>query len=191
MQLKVTKVDGSVEEYLHTKVIGTVSNALSEVDQANVSVAEQLADVVTHFLYNKQKRRIVTSGEILSIIKAVLTSSGYEDAAVALSEHHMERKLKRCRIEVIPLNVQELADAELLCKPEQLGEKVRWNKSQIVADLVASFNISHQTARTIASIVEQKIFNMDITLVPTSLIRQLVLADAAAVLLAQQQLRAI
>ncbi len=29
MQLKVIKSDGSIEEYLHTKVIGTFGNALA------------------------------------------------------------------------------------------------------------------------------------------------------------------
>jgi hypothetical protein len=41
----------------------------------------------------------------------------------------------------------------------------------------------------IASMVEEKIFNIGITLVPASLIKQLVLGDAAAVLRAQRQLQ--
>jgi len=94
MQLKVVKTDGTVEQYLHTKVIGTISNALALVEQSDVNIAEHLAEVVTYFLYHKQKRRRVTSDEIFSIIKAVLTATNYEDAAVALSEHRFERRLK-------------------------------------------------------------------------------------------------
>ncbi|MHC4185887.1 MAG: hypothetical protein ACYSR4_08150 [Planctomycetota bacterium] len=75
MQLRVMKADGSVEEYLHTKVVGTISNALSTVDQADIHMAEQLAEVVTYFLYSKQKPLVVTSGEILSIIEAALTTT--------------------------------------------------------------------------------------------------------------------
>jgi hypothetical protein len=191
VQLKVIKADGSAEEYLHTKVIGAISNALAQVGEPDIYIAEQLADVVTYFLYHRQNRRSVTSGEIFSIIKAVLTATKYEDAAAALSEYNFERKLKRSRIEVVPMDIQELADAELLCQAEQLDNRCRWDKSRIVDDLVAKHGLSRQTARVVASMVEEKIFNIGITLVPASLIKQLVLGDAAAILRAQQQLQTV
>jgi transcriptional regulator NrdR family protein len=191
MQLKVIKADGSVEEYLHTKIIGTISNAFSRIEKPDISVAEELAEVVTYFLYHGQKRRSVTSSEIFSIIKAVLTATRYEDAAVALSEHHFERRLKRSRTEVVSIDIEELADAELLCKTDQPDNRSRWDKSRIVRYLVAKHGVSKQTARTIASMVEEKIFNMGSTLVPASLIKQLVLGDAAAVLRAQRLLQTV
>ena len=190
-QLKVIKEDGSVEEYLHTKVIGTISNALGEIGQPDVFIAEQLAEVVTYFLYHRQSRRSVTSNEVFSMIKAVLTATGYEDAAIALSEHHFERKLKRSRIEVVSVDIQELTDAELLDGTGQSGCRCRWDKSRIVQDLVTKYGLCRQTARTIASLVEEKIFNMGITVVSAGLIKQLVLGDAAAVLRAQRQLQTV
>ena len=71
-QLKVIKADGSIEEYLHTKVMGTINNALGEVDLENIDIAEEFAEVVTFFLYNQYNRRIVTSGDIFSMVKVVL-----------------------------------------------------------------------------------------------------------------------
>lgn len=189
MQIKVIKTDGSTEEYLHTKIIGTVSNVLAEVGQPDVLVAEHLAEVVTYYLYHKKKTRTITSGEILSIIKAVLTATGYDDAAIALSEHHFERKLKRSRIEVVSIDLQDLADAHMLRHSTNQPYTNRWDKSIIVNDLVTKYDLCRQTARTIASMVEEKIFNMGITLVPASLIKQLVLGDTAAVIRAQQQLQ--
>ncbi len=191
MQLKVIKADNSVEEYLHTKVIGTISNALAHIGQADICIAEQLAEVVTYFLYHKQRPRGVTSGEIFSIIKAVLTETGHGEAAIALNEHHFERKLKRSRIEVVSVDIQQLSDAELLCKAEELASRSRWNKSRIVEGLVTKHGVDRQTARMIASMVEQKVFSMGITLVPASLVKQLVLGDAAAVLRAEHQLQTI
>ena len=191
VQLKVIKADGGVEEYLHTKVIGAISNALSRIGWPDIYVAEEMAEVVTFYLYNKQNRRRVTSSEIFSIIKVVLTATKYEEAAVALSEHHFERKLKRSRIEVVSIDVEELADAELLCQTEQLDRRSRWEKSRIVRDLVAKHDVSQQTARMIASMVEEKIFSIGLTLVPASLVKQLVLGDAAAVLRAQRQLQTV
>ncbi len=191
VRLKVVKADGSVEKYLHTKVIGTISNALAHDGQADMHIAEQLAEVVTYFLYHKKTPHTVTSNEILSIIKAVLTATRYEDAAVVLSEHHFNRRLKRSRVEVISIDIQQLADAEMLCAVQESTARSRWDKSRIVNDLVTNYDVSRQTARTIASMVEEKIFSMGLTLVPASLIKQLVLGDAAAVLRAQRQLQTV
>jgi transcriptional regulator NrdR family protein len=190
-QLKVIKADGSIEEYLHTKVMGTINNALGEIDQANIDIAEQFAEVVTFFLYNQYNRRTVTSGDIFSMIKVVLAATGYEDAAVALSEHHFKRKLKRSRIEVVPIDVQDLNDAELLAGTGDSAARSRWDKSRIVEDLIAEHGVCRQTARTIAAMVEEKVFNVGMTLVPSSLIKQFVLGDTAMVLQAQRQLQAV
>ena len=191
IQLKVIKADGSVEEYLHTKVMGTISNALDSVGQADICIAEGLAEVVTYYLYHNQKNPALSSGEILSIVKAVLTATNNEKAAIALSEHHFERKLKRSRIEVVSIEIRDLADAEVLCKSKESGDRARWDKSRIVADLVAKYDICQQTARMIASMVEEKIFSMGITLVSASLIKQLVLGDTATILSAQRQLQTV
>ena len=191
MQLKVVKADGTVEEYLHTKVVGTISNALGRIGQADICIAEQLAEVVTYFLYHKQNPFVVTSNEIFSMIEVVLAGTGYEEAAIALSEHHFERKLKRSRVEVVSVDICELADAEALCKMEKSESRCRWDKSRIANDLVTKYGVCRQTARTIASMVEEKIFNMGVTLVPASLVKQLVLRDAAAVLQAEQQLQTV
>ena len=190
-QLKVIKEDSSIEEYLHTKVLGTISNALAQIGLADIYTAEQLADVVTYFLYRREDRGDVTSNEIFSIIKAVLTSTQYEDAAIVLSEHHFGRRLKRSRVQVASIDIQELTDAKLLAQTSEPDTRCRWDKSRIVQDLITKHGICRQTARTIASMVEEKIFNMGITLVPASLIKQLVLGDAAAVLRAQNQLQAV
>jgi len=190
-QLKVIKTDGSIEEYLHTKIIGTIANALSEVGADDMTVAEQLAEVVTYYLYHKKSRRDVTSDEIFSVVKAVLADTGYEEAAIALNEHRFERRLKRGRLEVISFDICRLADAQLLCETHESCHKSGWDKSRIVDDLVTEHGLSKRTARMIAGMVEQKILNMPITRVPTSLIKQLVCNDTAAILHAQRQLQMV
>jgi len=191
IQLKVLKSDGTVEEYLHTKIIGTINNALTRIDQADICIAEQLAEAVTYFLYHRQNRRSVASGEIFSVIKAVLTTTGYEEAAIALSEHHLQRRLRRCRIEVVSVDISGLTDAEMFASDRYSGQRSCWDKSRIVAELVTKYSLGRQAARTIASMVEEKVLNMGVTLVSTGLVRQLVLGDAAAVLQAQRQLQTI
>jgi transcriptional regulator NrdR family protein len=190
-QLRIIKADGTVEEYLHTKVMATINNALGEIGRADVDVAEQFAEVVTYFLYHQQNGRNITSSEVLSMIKVVLATTGYEQAALALSERHFERKLKRSRVEVVSVDIRELTDAEFLVGAEGSACRSRWDKSRIVEDLVAEHGLCRQTARMIAAMVEEKVFSMGITRVPSSLIKQLVLGDAAAVLHAQEQLQTV
>jgi hypothetical protein len=188
MKLKVMKSDGVVEEYLHTKVVGVISNAVSGAGEADVCIAEHLAEVVTYFLHQGEGPRCVTSDEIFSIVKAVLTVTGYEDAAVALNEHRYRRQLKRCRVEVVSVDAREMDDADAFYEAQQAAAKSPWSKSRIVSDLVSEQGLCRQTARVVASMVEEKIFNMGVTLVPASLVKQLVLGDTAAVLRAERQL---
>jgi len=188
MQLKVIKADGGTEDYLHTKVLAAVNNALGAVGQLDVDVAEELAEAVTYFLHSRPDHPLVTSSEILSMIEAVLAATNYEDAALALSEHHFERRLKRSRIEVVVVDIQKFTGIDAFCKTEQLQNRSRWDKSLIINDLITNHNVGRQTARTIASMVEEKILNLGIALVPVGLIKQLVISDAAAVLHAEQQL---
>ncbi len=186
-QLKVIKADGNIEEYLHTKVMGTINNALSQIGYADVYIAEQLADVVTYFLYEQQENHNTTSGEIFSMIKAVLSETGHEDAADALSQYHFIRMLNRSRTEVVKIDIRELKDAETITGIE-VSDKTQWEKSKIVDYLTGEQDFDRQTARTIASVVENRIFNMEITRIPTSLIKQLVLRESATFLRAQRQL---
>jgi hypothetical protein len=190
-QLRIIKADGTVEEYLHTKVMATINNTLGSIGQADIEIAEQFAEVVTYFLYHHHRGRRITSGEVLSMIKVVLAATGHERAAESLSEHHFERRLKRSRIEVVTVDVRELTDAEFFVGADEPTIRSRWDKSRIVEDLIARYDLDRQMARMIAAMVEEKVFNMGITLVPSSLIKQLVLGDAAAVLRAREQLQPV
>ena len=189
VQLRVIKTDGTAEQYLHTKVIGTINNALSGVDRPDIAVAEELAEVVTYYLYKDNGRRTVASNEILSMVKTVLAATGHEDAAAALNEHYYNRRIRRSRIEVVHTNVNSVGDATRLCEPAEHVARSRWDKSRIISDLTKRHKIPRQTARTIGALVEERVFNMRMTQVPASLVEQLVLSDTASVLRAQRQLQ--
>lgn len=190
-QLQITKADGSIEAYLHTKVIGAINNALAAVGRADAIIAEDLAEAVTFYLYNKPGRRTVTSSEVFSMIKAVLTATGHEDAAAALSNHANLRRLQRGRTEVLAVKMQEFADAQRLLEDNQPLPRTPWDKAQIVYDLTTQLGINRQTARTVASMVEERVFRMELTMIPLSLIRQLVLGETASMLRAERELRAV
>ncbi len=178
MQLSVIKCDGSIEEYMHTKIIGSFNNALALVDQSNVFVAEQLADAVTFNLYQKTCDHI-TSEEIHLLVDSALSSTGYSEAAQLLSEYRNIRKIQRNRVLVI--NQQD----------EEGEPAVQWDKSRIVTDIMKTDICDRHVARAIASSVEEKILNIGMPKVPAVLIEQLVSTETEAMLQAQEQLQTI
>ena len=188
-QLQVQKSDGTHEAYLYTKVIGTINSALTATGQGDMIFAEDLAEVVTFYLYNKWRRRTVNSNEIYSMIKAVLVATGYEEAALALSQHTFERRLMRMRTQVLALEMSEFADAQKFHEMKQSRVSQPWNKGHIVHDLTTRFGLAHHTARAVASAVEERVLRMEMTNVSLSLIKQLVLGETAAMLSAERELQ--
>ena len=86
------------------------------------------------------------------------------------------------------LEVNDLTDAQKFC--EMNAPPCRpWNKAQIVCDLTSRLDIPHQTARAIASTVEERIFRMGITTISVSLIKQLVWGETAVMLQAERALQ--
>ena len=187
-QLRVVKADGSTEAYVHTKVLGTINNALAAAGRPDVTMAERLAEVVTYHLYDTPDRRRIDSSEIFAMVKAVLAATDNEDAAAALTEHALERRLQRSRTEVLAVDVQDFDDAEKLSRMA-LRPRTLWDKGRIVRDLTARSGLPHQTARAIAAMAEERLFRLGLTAVPRSLVKQIVLGETAAVLHAQHQLQ--
>lgn len=188
MQLMVVKADGSEEGYLHTKVIAAIVNAFGRPADENSSIAGELADAVTFYLYSKYGRDKVSSSEILSIIEAVLSSTGFDDAAANLAEHHCKRTILRTRIEAVKSDIAQLSRAVRLGQNTS-HQSSAWNKSKIINDLVAEYNFDISQARAIASMVEEKILSSGFRSVTCDFIKFLVLTQAQAMISAQNQLK--
>jgi hypothetical protein len=192
-KLTVVKADGTREEYFHTKVVGTIANALGSAGRPDIHAAQELAEAVTFFLYSTtltgSSQVSIYTHEILSIIKTVLADTGFEEAAIAVSERHFERKLKRCRTEVAQGQLDGLSDAHELHADHSQLTRNKWDKSCIVDYLVNKHRLHRQTARAVASMVEEKVFNLGLPVISAGLVKQLVLSDTAAVIRAQNQLQ--
>jgi transcriptional regulator NrdR family protein len=166
VQLQVIKADGSCEPYLHTKVIASFVNAFVEPAEQNTFLASQLAESVTYYLYNHRNADSITSSEIFSMVKAVLSSTGFDSAAQVLTEHNHRRNLLRTRVQVVRANAAGIVRVRNNSEP--------WNKSKIIHDLMTEKNLDQPIARTIASLVEEKIINSGFNIVPTDFIKFLV-----------------
>ena len=180
MKIEVLKSEGTAEPYLHTKVLGTFHNALASVHDNDLTVAEQMAEAVTFYLYRADHTSTISSDQIHLLIQSVLTATGYAHAAEALNAHRMQRKLQRRRLVVVKSGVDE--------KDEPRFET--WTKMKIVRDLLEAKTVDQLTARAIAGAVEEKILKLGTARIRSSLIRELVLEDTDAILRAERQLQA-
>ncbi len=173
------KSDATIEKYKHTKVLASLNHALVLIDQPNVFAAEQFADAITYYFYRDKHASIISTDDIHLMILSVLNATGYGNAAQALTDHRLERRLKRNRLEVTNPHARA---------PHNIPH--RWDKSRIVQDLVYSRGIEMDLARAIAAGVEEKVLNMELSEVSTDLVNEVVKAETAAMLRAKDQLLA-
>jgi len=184
MQFKVRKSDGTLEIYLHTKVLGIIGTALGESGMYQSDLAESLAEAVTIYLRRRYESGTVGFDEVYAMIQAALTDTGHEAAAVALHEHRIFRQLQRGRVEVIKILKAAAPNGKNFSGPGEEEEYVLsalpWNKSRIVADLAEVSGVEEDLARVIAGSVEEKVLRLDCGTVSSSLVRELVTQELRA-----------
>jgi hypothetical protein len=181
MKIRVLKSDGAIEPYLHTKVLGTFHNALTAVDENDLTAAEQLAEAVTFYLYRADGSHTISVDQIHLLIQSALASTGFDRAAEALNEHRLQRKLHRRRVVVLATEDEHAQEPQCSL----------WNKSRIVDTLMKNRKMDRLAARAVAAAVEDKVLRMGVSKVRSSLVRELVSEDAEAILRAEQQLQAV
>ena len=190
-RIRVVKADGAVEDYLHTKVLATINNCMTAAGHFDILFTEEFAEVITYHLYKQSAAggHTIGSDQIFAIVKAILCSTGFDDAAEILNNHQLQRKLRRGRIEVLSDNINDHCEAQDLHKRDRQKINSRWNKSKIVSGLVEENGLERQLARAVAGAVEEKVLNLQLRQVSAELIRQIVIAESAAMLCAHRQLQ--
>jgi isopentenyldiphosphate isomerase len=184
---KVLKADLCTEPYIHTKVLATICNCCSEAGLNDTELCQELAEVVTYYVYQRNENPIATE-TVFSVIKAVLTETGQEEAAQVLNEHQHRRLLKRQRLEVLQTDWQNFEDLKNLVNCKSIRSD-SWSKSDIVKHLTEKSGIDRQSARTVAAMVEDKVFALGVRKISLGLLNQLILNDTAAVLDASHSLQ--
>lgn len=170
MQIWVTKSDGTIEPYLHTKVLGTLHRAMTEVQADCLETAQMLCDAVTYFLYQHRRGETLTTDQIHQMMMTVLEGSTCHDAAQYLNAYRLQRRLQRRRVEVID------------------SDELMWNKNRIVRDLIEQYKIERSLARAVAGSVEDKILRMGAMRIRKGMIRHIALTDMEDMLEAHRQL---
>lgn len=191
MKLNVIKNDGHSEDYMQTKILRTLCNCLSGICEENISTASELTDAFTFFVHNLENSNVITTGEIHSMLKAVLIETGFDAAAVRLHEHHYSRIIKRDLLEVVDMTVETFDDAMMFVEIKNLGHSESWNKSAIVNWLMQKYEIKYLDARAIAASVEEKVLMLNQGHISCDIIKQLVLIETAEFTNSQKMLNHI
>lgn len=190
MQFKVHKCDGSVEVYLHTKVMGSVATALCEGGGFKEGLSGDLAEAVTMYLCRRYGADSVSTDEIHSMISIVLCDTGYSNAALALRQHRINRQLMRNRTRVVYLGqypAQVLVNNNIDSSMEDFPA-APWNKSIIVKDLEKEAGVGHDLARAVAGAVEEIVLRMGRYHFSSSLVKELVANELWAMRQAEKAL---
>jgi len=188
VSLKVTKSDGSAEVYLHTKVMGSISAAMGDSGFYQEGMTEHLAEAVTEYIFRRYGSAPVCTDEIHAMIEAVLSETGYYEAALALHEHRLTRQINRCRTEVIHCRKTDHNDSAMSGKRQNEEEYFAhsWNKSIIVNFLETEYGLESPLARAVAGAVEEKVLRMGCRRVFASVVRAMVENDLWAMKQAEQ-----
>ena len=197
MSLTVIKSDGSSESYIHTRVMATISSAISDAGCYNEQTVSALSDAVRMYIEDCRDESTsssqISSDEIYSMILATLNQTGNSRAAVILKEHRINRQIKRKRQMVLHclkshLSKKEQDSIDIKCCLESGINPCRiddcpylnlepWNKSRLANKLINRYNLTKNAARVVASNIENKVFGLKISAVRSMLIDQLILNE--------------
>lgn len=182
MQLRVAKCDGSSEVYFHTKVMGSISSALADCSYFEPHLAEDLAEAVTIYIKKRYGCGEVDADEIHSMIEVVLSDVGFENAALCLHEHRINRQMQRGRVSVLSAEAVELSG-----RIDWDGEFTEpWNKTIIVNSLEYGRGMSRGMARAVAGRVEELVLRLGCRTVTRALVREIVANELLAMERAEQ-----
>ena len=199
MSLSVKKADGRLEPYIHTRVMATISAAISEVGCYDEQTVNALADAVRMYIEDCRDEQhtqssIVSSDEIYSMLLATLEETGFIRAAEVLKQHRVTRQIKRSRQQVLHCLKNHLSESQLqeldfdccvnrtdyyICSEESCPcfTLEPWNKSRLADSLVSKYRLTNPAARAVSGCIEDKIFKLELSVVRSQLIQQLILNE--------------
>jgi transcriptional regulator NrdR family protein len=176
---EVRKRDDRVVPFDETKIADAIYQAIRSVGRGDRSLAEELAQAVTHFLEKKFAGMIPGIEDIQDQVETVLIETGHAEIAKSYILYRNKRGALREALQVCKAppetsledTVTPLDGPELV---EDRGGVAPWSKGKIVAALIREADMEISVAEEVASAVERKVFASGIRRISTSLIRELV-----------------
>ncbi len=168
--LIIRKRDGTAESFSRAKMVACLMRPLHETCDADPpATAEALAESVLQHLEQAQINAAIPSVRLREFVEAVLSQTGYLQAADALKHHARLREQQRRQIHVAYFH-------------ERRGTFVhrRWSKSAVVANLRTEHDLESCVARCVAGVVESAVLRCGLKVVTTGLIDQMIQSELLA-----------
>lgn len=172
----VQKRDGRLAPFNKTKIADAIFKAAQAVGGDDRAMAEELTDLVTHFIEKDFKDKVPGIEDIQDLVERALIETGHTKTAKAYILYRDKRARIRTALQVrkrVKLN-SDTTDKALLVEAGTREETTPWDRKKIALALQKEADIPFDIALEVASAVEKKIFASGISRISTSLIRELV-----------------
>jgi ribonucleoside-triphosphate reductase len=172
----VTKRDGREVPFNKTKIADAIFKAAVAVGGSDRNLAEQLADKVVFYLAEKFSKNIFHIEEIQDVVEKILIEEGHAKTAKAYILYREKRARARRELKVRKKAFSRVdsTDISLMVTAPAQEEISNWDANRIAEALVREADLSEAEARKIAHAVERRVIDLDLKVISTGLIRELV-----------------
>jgi ribonucleoside-triphosphate reductase len=173
----VRKRDGRIVPFNKERIADAIFKAAQAVGGEDRFVAEELASAVADYLERHYESDMPGIEEIQDLVEKVLIETGHAKTAKAYILYRDRRAQSRRATTVRKAAAggpRSSTDMALLVDTGAKDALVAWDKGRIVEALEKEAHIDLGTARKIAGVVEEKVFQSGLARISTGLIRELV-----------------
>jgi len=176
MTKTIKKREGQLVEFDKKKIIEAIFAAMLAVGEENKTISEKVTDQVIVKLEKRFKDKIPQVEEVQDIVEEVLIKEGMIRIAKAyiLYRHKRGRIRKSLKVRKKIKNHKSMTDLSLLVSTPTSENIFPWDRNKIVQALVKEAELPFNISTKIAKAVEKKIFDLGLSEISTSLIRELV-----------------
>jgi transcriptional regulator NrdR family protein len=178
----VKKRDGRTVPFDKSKISEAIFKAAQSVGGQDRYLADDLAEVVRLYLVREYKGDIPSVEDIQDVVERILIKTGHAKTAKSYILYRQKRARARAiREGIVPEDLSERQqertessrDIELHVRRSD-NNISRWDKNRVVAALVRETGISENIAEIIVSEVEEEIIASKVSVLSSSLVRELV-----------------
>lgn len=176
MTKTIKKREGQLVEFDKKKIIEAIFAAMLAVGEENKTISEKVTNQVIAKLEKRFKDKVPQVEEVQDEVEEVLIREGMVKVAKAYILYRDRRSRIRESLKVRKKveNHESTTDLSLLVSTPTSEDIFPWDRKKIVQALVKEAELSLNVSTKIAKAVEKKLFDLGLSEISTSLIRELV-----------------
>jgi len=176
MTKTIKKREGQLVEFDKRKIIEAIFAAMLVAGEKNKTISEKVTDQVIVKLEKRFKDKVPHVEEVQDVVEEVLIREGMVKVAKAYILYRDKRSRVRESLKVRKKveNHKSTTDLSLLVSTPTSENIFPWDRKKIVQALVKEAELSLNVSTKIAKAVEKKLFDLGLSEISTSLIRELV-----------------